>query len=289
MSTAQEIWAKWDPAQHETEYAQKRIKSAQSAKLTPIKIDHEDMYGYFQGSSGRYETWLDQCPCVDFHRSKLPCKHIYRLAMELGVFDAPFQTNSSAIPTVRKEKHLLSDTIDLVEELPESAQRLLLEIVQTFAGNKSITIYWLPKNPDYDALLRSGLLVDATSVPPTRNFAFPNHPDLKKKLTELGLEFKKASRKDELRQFCIDNYADEIGKYYTELFPVAFSTAHAIRNVHFYLHRKYDYVSQSPEYIFGFQHEDDGSDIVAHRLLESELPDDAVTNELIKRGYYIRH
>lgn len=72
-----ELWNNtWISETHTTEYSAKRIKSAQSAKLTPIRIDTEDMYGYFQGSSGRYETFLDYCSCGDFIRSKLPCKHI---------------------------------------------------------------------------------------------------------------------------------------------------------------------------------------------------------------------
>ena len=42
--TPKEIWeSKWKPSTHKTEYAKKRIKSAQSAKLTPIKIDKDDM------------------------------------------------------------------------------------------------------------------------------------------------------------------------------------------------------------------------------------------------------
>ena len=54
------IWTEvWAQETHETEYALKRIKSAQSAKLTPVEINSNDSYGYFQGSSGRYETFLD--------------------------------------------------------------------------------------------------------------------------------------------------------------------------------------------------------------------------------------
>jgi hypothetical protein len=110
------IWKEaWSEETHTTEYAQKRIKSAKSAKMTPIKIDTEDLYGYFQGSHGRYETFLDTCPCGDFIRSKLPCKHIYRLAIELGLMDEKAETNSNAIPTPRKEKATLDEEIDIVE------------------------------------------------------------------------------------------------------------------------------------------------------------------------------
>lgn len=48
-STALETWENaWSKETHETEFAQKRIKSAKSAKLTPVQIDTKDLYGYFK-------------------------------------------------------------------------------------------------------------------------------------------------------------------------------------------------------------------------------------------------
>ncbi len=32
-------------------------------------------------------TSLTKCNCADFERRKLPCKHIYRLAVELGIIE----------------------------------------------------------------------------------------------------------------------------------------------------------------------------------------------------------
>lgn len=34
-----------------------------------------------------YDTTLSSCTCMDFQERKLPCKHIYRLALELGIID----------------------------------------------------------------------------------------------------------------------------------------------------------------------------------------------------------
>ena len=127
--TAKEQWEQvWPAWVHEDEYAAKRIQSALSGKLTPVKIDREDRYGYFQGSHGRYETFLDSCPCVDFVRTKRPCKHIYRLAMELGVMDGKFETNAAKVVTPKKEMMRLKDEVDLIESLSDDAQQLLLEI-----------------------------------------------------------------------------------------------------------------------------------------------------------------
>ncbi len=53
---SREIWEKSCNSEiHTIDYTLKRIKSSLSAKLTPIKIDVEDCYGYFQGSHGRRE------------------------------------------------------------------------------------------------------------------------------------------------------------------------------------------------------------------------------------------
>lgn len=65
-----------------------RQKSATNKKLTPINIDYVGCTGYFKGSSKKpYTTTLESCTCGDFIRRRLPCKHIYRLAHELNIFN----------------------------------------------------------------------------------------------------------------------------------------------------------------------------------------------------------
>lgn len=60
----------------------KRQKSA--LKCKPIEIDHENKCGTFKGSGkSPYHTTLEDCTCRDFTVRNLPCKHIYRLRMEL--------------------------------------------------------------------------------------------------------------------------------------------------------------------------------------------------------------
>ncbi len=45
--------------------------------------------GYFiAGSSGTYHTTLDYCTCFDYLSRSLPCKHIYRLAVDSGIIEA---------------------------------------------------------------------------------------------------------------------------------------------------------------------------------------------------------
>ena len=60
-----------------------RLKRALGAELTPLHITEES--ATFAGSSGSvYSADLQSCTCKDFAISKLPCKHMIRLAIVLG-------------------------------------------------------------------------------------------------------------------------------------------------------------------------------------------------------------
>lgn len=48
-----------------------------------------------------YSTSLSDCTCPDFQRRKLPCKHIYKLALELGIVTKDWDL--SGIPDTVKE------------------------------------------------------------------------------------------------------------------------------------------------------------------------------------------
>lgn len=66
----------------------KRIEKARDAKCAPLSIDTGTKTAVFSGSGKKpYETTVDSCTCRDYFVRRLPCKHIYRLRMELGLFD----------------------------------------------------------------------------------------------------------------------------------------------------------------------------------------------------------
>ncbi len=273
---ALELWkTSWADEVHATDYARKRMKSAQSSKLTPIKIDSDDLYGYFQGSHGRYETWLDHCPCGDFIRSKLPCKHIYRLAMELGVINMDYSSSKIDIPTVRSERFSLEETVDIIESLPSEAQFYLLKIASTTSASNRF--FPVAEVNSIKPLLDSGIILRATEDEAVM-FEWSNVNILKANLKKLGLPYDKKMKKEELQDFCAKNYRSEMRQLYKELIPVYINDSFSRRNIHYYLHRKLD-----SEELFC----SDGS-FKYIPLLETELPDDAVTDELVKRGYYER-
>ena len=62
----------------------KRQARAGEKKCDPISVDYDFRTGVFAGSGKTpYATTEDSCTCRDFFVRRLPCKHIYRLRMEL--------------------------------------------------------------------------------------------------------------------------------------------------------------------------------------------------------------
>lgn len=75
----------WPTYIHEEPEQITRQLRAMDAQYVPITIDRSGQYGTFRGSNGEeYRTTLEECDCMDFRTRNRPCKHIYRLAIELG-------------------------------------------------------------------------------------------------------------------------------------------------------------------------------------------------------------
>ena len=267
-----EVWEKaWSKETHQTEYAQKRIKSAKSAKMTPIKIDTKDLYGYFQGSHGRYETFLDSCPCGDFIRNRVPCKHIYRLAIELGLLGEKAESNTNAIPTPKKEKVSIDEEIDIVERLSENAQYILKDIPSNV--NSATPTYTVRLDSIIQELINSGIIIDTQEE---HLIDFGKKPEIIELLETENIPYKKSDKVSVLKQICTDNIPDKARERFGEIISVCIPTMYSPQQIHFYLHRKLDYESFYDENMV----------LQETRLLETELPIDNITDQLIKRGYY---
>ena len=252
------------------------MESAKTAKLTPIRINHDDFFGYFRGSSGNYETWLDTCNCGDFKRFRLPCKHIYRLAIELGILNEKADANVNMIPQPKDKRISLSDTIDIVESLSEDAQRMLLEIAYNTTEAKPTAI--VHSDPIIEELLKSGILIaDGSGV--DEKVGFGKKADIIRFLTSHGIVFSKSSKKTDLEKICLSEIPEATKEYFGVIrtFKVLIPNCYSRRNIHYYLHRKYDF----SDYV------DDELNSIP--MLQTWLPDDKVTDELIKRGYYCRN
>lgn len=111
-----------DPGKRE-----RKKKSAASAKMTPLEISAKTGVGRFKGEHGEYTATLVSCPCGSFIRDRLPCKHMYRLAHELGIYDlGPVKSDTSQIPQLKTKPIMdsaFSRCTSLIDSYPESLQQ----------------------------------------------------------------------------------------------------------------------------------------------------------------------
>lgn len=75
-----------------------RANRALKVKVSSLELSSDDPCATFIGSSGtEYTCTLDDCTCPDFainerKGNRQPCKHIIRLAMELGILNKEGRT-----------------------------------------------------------------------------------------------------------------------------------------------------------------------------------------------------
>lgn len=104
------------------ESQKKSLKKAQLAETTPVSIDPASQSGVFYGSGAvPYHTSLSYCTCSGFARTKLPCKHVYRLAMELGIIDLPYKSGVSKGERIENQLSL-PGCVAAIEKLSDYAQ-----------------------------------------------------------------------------------------------------------------------------------------------------------------------
>lgn len=108
----------WSEQDHIGEKQAGMIQRAQLAETTPTSVDHVNQTAVFHGSK-IYEVSLDHCSCGGF-KGKYPCKHIYRLAMELGIIDLPYKTGVSKGEFLETQMSF-DDALYELEKLPFDA------------------------------------------------------------------------------------------------------------------------------------------------------------------------
>lgn len=283
------LWDVWE-AVHEMPDQEKRISSAQKAACTPMEIDRENRCGKFQGSSGSYLTTLEKCKCGDFLRRQLPCKHMYRLAIELELVDRPALSDTTKIKLDAKNSFSLNESVSKVEQLSNDSQILLKDFLLEHLFRKAENV-GSEKNEHLDALLEIGILI-VVDDPIVRLSAIRRN-DLNARMLENGLDgFKKNMSHPKLVQWCVDNAADKISMLCPEIQAVTLAPAYrrSIRKVYTYLLRKFDYdlyidpeIENELEIPKGATFLTDVTDNGTTQL-ELSFPDDEVTKLLDQYG-----
>lgn len=139
----------------------KRLTSAKKSACTPLSVSREDGTGIFSGSHGTYTTTLESCTCVDFARRKLPCKHMFRLAIELGFVDEPVASDVRDVKKPTPPGLSLRDAVAVVESLPDASQVVLMNALRNKLYRKRDK-YKQKKLDGIAELLASGLATDAS-------------------------------------------------------------------------------------------------------------------------------
>lgn len=270
-------WQKWNMIHNEADQI-KRQKSAESSKCTPLYIDEIDGIGKFQGSSGHYTTTLLSCPCIDFSRRKSPCKHMYRLAMELNLFKGNIKTNINDIPrTVPKSGIKISDAVKIIETLNKDEKTLLLYILYTMKYTNHSEYAAIQKNtPELNKLLETSIIETTTNNEVILNSYRRN--ELNEKLKNLNIDFKKNMKKEVLIQWIKDNIPDKVSELCKDKIAVMVSDKYLKLKHKMYLYLSRMQNSENDSYFLlqlGFSVPD----------TTDELPDDDITHLLKQYGH----
>lgn len=104
----------WSEETHKEFEQIKRIVFSHRIKPENVTINATTQSAKIVGTDGIYDVTLNSCTCFDFYNRQMPCKHIYRLAYELGYLDDLPTQNRKA---VKEFKNSLPAEIEHFKEL----------------------------------------------------------------------------------------------------------------------------------------------------------------------------
>ena len=100
-------WSVWDESIHQSPGQFERMRRAVEEKISTLAYDPKRKMAKMRGSGGEvYLTSASRCSCPDFRERRLPCKHMYALAVDLegnpeqvisDAFDKPLYPLSFAL------------------------------------------------------------------------------------------------------------------------------------------------------------------------------------------------
>ena len=146
-----------------------------------------------------YEVTYNSCTCPDFTKRKDPCKHIYALVLNLGIF--PEDEDLSGIPTVIKHK---------IELLPEQSFASFKKLLRE---HDDFTPFYINVSSRIKPLLNCGLLTDAGTSESLLDMAYTRN-DLVAKIYENNINYKPTSSntKKEIISYLVKNEPDFVQK-----------------------------------------------------------------------------
>lgn len=243
---------------------QKRIQSAKSAKVTPMSIDTENKTGVFGGSAKNpYQVSLN-----DYVRRKLPCKHIYRLTMELGAFSGNYKTASNLGVNMA-----LSEAVGIIENYSDELQQFLIHLFGESAQKDRDFLNWVEVDTNHEHIVDSSVYIknfqpmevdcifsapffDITRVGPGDIVPGFRKKDLEAVLDKADIHPEQKMLKAELAKWCLENVPN-LAEYLPERYYIvcSFRFQKVIHKTIIYLRRKYEwsyYYVESPSGLLKF-------------------------------------
>ena len=194
-------WPDWDDSLHEDEKQIERQGRAMTYPFT-FEIDKDNRCGKFSSTTDvpYYETHLDSCTCNDFMERQKPCKHIYRLAVELGLIEI-IKRQGGNYDKKKLDEIKNSDDIDSQpDQLKRQKSALKCKIIEIDKENKKALFKGSGKNP-YETTL------DTCTC---RDFVVRNLPC--KHIYRLRMELEDPNISDEIKEFESNHFDKEYAK-----------------------------------------------------------------------------
>lgn len=226
--------AYWHDVDHTDKAHQSAIAKAKSSDTSPVpgSVDKVNFRCYFPaGKDGTvYTTTLYECngPLRQCGSATHPCKHIYRLAMECGLFSENYQSG------VNKNIQLSRDeAIARIEQLPEDLQRTVKNFLyyDLFSGHELFTVEALE---EFLPLFSCDLLQAATTTGTSLYTCYGRKRDVFPLLDAKNVDAPREASKKKLFQWCADNLSD---CFFTFCFVPSFQKAK--RSTYNYFHQKF--------------------------------------------------
>jgi len=196
----------FNDADHNNPEQIKRQKSACDKKLTPISIDGNLQTGVFEGSSKNYLTTLKECECVDFSKRRFPCKHMYRLAHELGVYDLSSLTQTKvSTGSLKKDAPISIDLI--IKSLPRGEARFLKYLLNQVLVQKNGVLHRIELYTPISALTKLEIIKETEDTPKTA-LLFYTINEIKEMLKSRNLPIPTAHRWKIIEPLAIEQVGD---------------------------------------------------------------------------------
>lgn len=209
------VWASWGDI-HNQEGQVKRINTAKKAEYTPIDIEKNSYSGVFQGKIARYVTSLENCQCMDFFRNGQPCKHIYRLAMELDLIEGEYNSDlKKALNRPLPPNQLTFDEgISLINSVSDEAQQIVKDFLYNHLYQKC-EVYGFIKSENVTELIEHNIfLIDNNT---TALFDPYGRNEINNMVAPYNIPgFKKNWKKELLVEWIISNHPNIANEITTE-------------------------------------------------------------------------